>query len=100
MFDLKKLGEVALRQGMKLLADPRVMKVMSDPRVMKLTMQAFTLRGDLQSAVDERWRKLAHRFHLATEAEVTTLETRIRDLEDTVDELRAGEPTPGLARHY
>ena len=88
MFDLKKLGEVALRQGMKLLADPRVMKLMSDPRVMKLTMQAFSLRGDLQTVVDDRWKKLASRFRLATAAEVTSLKSRIRDLESTVQTLR------------
>jgi hypothetical protein len=94
MFDLKKLSEVALRQGMKLLADPRVMKLMSDPRVMKWTMQAFSLRGDLQTAVDERWKGLARRFRLATEEEVTSLKRRIRDLESTVQSLR-GQDTYG-----
>src|SRR4051794_5583398 len=105
MFDLKKLSEVALRQGMKLLADPRVMKLMSDPRVMKWTMQAFSLRGNIQTVVDDRWQKLAHRFRLATEEEATGLKRRIRDLEGTVQSLRgrgsqgSDDETFSVARH-
>jgi hypothetical protein len=82
---LKKLGETALRGGMKLMSDPRVMRMMSDPRVMKVVMQALQLRGTIQGAVDHTTRELARRFGLVTESEVAELRARLRDLESKVE---------------
>ena len=48
----KKLTETALRQGMKLLADPRVMKLMSDnPQA----VQAYRSKSGQRALTHYRW---------------------------------------------
>jgi hypothetical protein len=93
---LKKIGETAMRQGLKLMASPSVMKLMSDPRVMKVMMQAFQLRGTIQGAVEKGAQELAHRFGLVTEDEVIALRSKLRDLEAKVETVEAKVDTGGF----
>ena len=81
MFDLKKLRDTAIREGMKLLGNPRVMKLMADPRFMNLMMRAFQLRAQVQGALDAQKRRIARRFQLATRDEVETLRATLRSVE-------------------
>jgi hypothetical protein len=91
MFDLGKLRETAMRQGMKLMGDPRVMKLMQDPRFQKLMMKAFQLRGEMQARRDKRAKHFARRMHLATREEVESLKRTIRELESNLERLRNGQ---------
>ena len=89
MFDLKKLQETAMREGMKLMSDPRLMKMMQDPRVMNIMMKAFQLRGEMQQRFDKRARKIARTFHFATKEEVDQLKSTIRSLEQSLKKVEA-----------
>lgn len=51
---LKKISEAAMREGMKLMSDPRVTKWMSDPRVMNAVGKAFELQMKVKGAVEEQ----------------------------------------------
>lgn len=89
MFDLKKLRESALREGMKLMGDPRVMKLMSNPKVMNVMMKAFQLRGTVQTAVDDRVKQVARSLKLATREDVSSLRSTISSLERTLKQVES-----------
>ena len=60
------LKKTLMKQGMKMMGDPRVQKLMQDERVMKALMQAMSL---------------------ATEDEVNDLKRTVRRLEDEIARL-------------
>jgi len=74
---LKKL----MRQGAKMMQDPRVTKVLQDPRVMKAFAKGFELKGKVQQQFDSSVEGLANNLNLATKAEVRELKRTIRKLE-------------------
>ncbi|MEA2753064.1 MAG: hypothetical protein QOI41_7207 [Myxococcales bacterium] len=76
-----------MKQGMKLMTDPRVMKMMQDERVMKAVMQMMNVPGKVQSFGNEQIEKLAKAMSLATEDEVKDLKRQIRRLEEEVSRL-------------
>ncbi|WP_240488378.1 hypothetical protein [Labilithrix luteola] len=76
-----------MKQGLKLMSDPRVMKVMQDERVMKAVMQMMTVPGKVQSFTNEQVEKLAKVMNLATEDEVNDLKRQIRRLEEELSRL-------------
>jgi cell division protein FtsB len=76
-----------MKQGMKLMTDPRVMKMMQDERVMKAVMQMMNVPGKVQSFGNEQVEKLAKAMSLATEDEVKDLKRQIRRLEEEVSRL-------------
>ena len=76
------LKKSLMKQGMKLMTDPRVMKMMQDPRVMKAVMAAMSMPGKVQTFGNEQVEKIAKAMALATEDELT------RELEYTRDVLR------------
>ncbi len=88
MFDLKSLRETAMREGMKLMGNPRVMKLMANPNVMKVMMGAFQLRGTVEAVVDARKKRFAKVFKLATQEEVRDLRATLRTLETTLKTLQ------------
>lgn len=89
MLDLKTLRESAMREGMKLMGNPRVMKLMQDPRFMKVMMRAFQLRGDVQGKFDKRAKQFAKTFKLATRDEVEQLKSTLRTLERSLKQVEA-----------
>jgi len=80
--DLKSL---LIKQGIKLIQDPRVLKLMQDERVMKALMQAMQMRGRVQEGIDERVEKLAKTLNLATKQEVRELKRAMRKMERELD---------------
>ena len=89
MFDLKKIRENALREGMKMMGDPRVMKLMSNPRVMNAMMKAFQIRGAVQTAVDERIKRMAKTLKLATKEDLGALRSSLSTLERTIKKMES-----------
>jgi hypothetical protein len=79
MSDIKKN---LMKQGMKLMSDPRVMKLMQDERVMKAVMTAMSLPGKAQGLAQEQAEKIAKAMALATEDEVKDLKRTVRRLEE------------------
>lgn len=83
------LKDLLLKQGMKLVQDPRFMKLMQDERVMKAVMNAMQLRGKVQERFDQRVERVAHSLNLATKKEVRDLQRVIRRMERQLDEAKA-----------
>jgi len=84
---MSSLKKTLMKQGMKLMTDPRVMKMMQDERVMKAVMQMMTVPGKVTSFTNEQIEKLAKAMSLATEDEVKDLKRQIRRLEEEVSRL-------------
>jgi cell division FtsZ-interacting protein ZapD len=76
------LKKTLMKQGMKLMSDPRVMKLMQDERVMKAVMQVMSMPGKVQTFTQENVEKLAKAMALATEDEVKDLKRTVRRLEE------------------
>jgi cell division FtsZ-interacting protein ZapD len=84
---MSSIKKTLMKQGMKLMSDPRVMKLMQDERVMKAVMQMMNVPGKVQSFTSEQVEKLAKAMSLATEDEVKDLKRQIRRLEEEVARL-------------
>jgi len=85
---MSSLKKTLMKQGMKLMSDPRVLKLMQDERVMKAVMQMMTVPGKVTSFTNEQIEKLAKAMSLATEDEVKDLKRQIRRLEEEVSRLQ------------
>ena len=84
---MSSIKKTLMKQGMKLISDPRVVKLMQDERVMKAVMQMMNVPGKVQSFTNEQIEKLAKAMSLATEDEVKDLKRQIRRLEEEVSRL-------------
>lgn len=84
-----------MKQGMKLMSDPRVMKMMQDERVMKAVMQMMNVPGKVSTFGNEQIEKLAKAMSLATEDEVKDLKRQIRRLEEEVTRLEKDKKKAG-----
>jgi cell division protein FtsB len=84
---MSSLKKTIMKQGMKLMSDPRVMKLMQDERVMKAVMQMMAVPGKVQHFTEEQVAKLAKSMALATEDEVKDLKRTVRRLEEEVARL-------------
>ena len=84
---MSSIKKTLMKQGMKLMTDPRVMKMMQDERVMKAVMQMMTVPGKVTSFTNEQIEKLAKAMSLATEDEVKDLKRQVRRLEEEVSRL-------------
>ncbi len=84
---MSSIKKTIMKQGMKLMSDPRVMKIMQDERVMKAVMQMMNVPGKVQTFGNEQIEKLAKAMSLATEDEVKDLKRQIRRLEEEVARL-------------
>jgi cell division FtsZ-interacting protein ZapD len=87
----QSLKKSLLKQGMKLMTDPRVMKLMQDERVMKAVMQVMAMPGKVHSFTHDNVEKLAKAMALATEDEVKDLKRTVRRLEEEVARLSRSE---------
>jgi ubiquinone biosynthesis protein UbiJ len=81
------LKKTLMKQGMKLMTDPRVMKLMQDERVMKAMVAAMSVPGKVQSFTSEQIQALAKAMALATEDEVKDLKRTVRRLEEELARL-------------
>jgi hypothetical protein len=84
---IEKLKQEAMRQGMKLLSNPKVMKVMADPRFMNAIGQGFALRGRIQMTVEEKLRSFASMLNLVTRDEIEEIKRDLTHVENTVNDL-------------
>jgi cell division FtsZ-interacting protein ZapD len=84
---MSSIKKTLMKQGMKLISDPRVQKIMADERVMKAVMQMMNVPGKVQSFTDDQVAKLAKAMSLATEDEVKDLKRQIRRLEEEIARL-------------
>jgi cell division FtsZ-interacting protein ZapD len=84
---MSSIKKTLMKQGMKLMGDPRVMKIMQDERVMKAVMQMMSVPGKVQTFTSEQVEKLAKAMSLATEDEVKDLKRQIRRLEEEIARL-------------
>jgi len=84
---MSAIKKTLMKQGMKLMTDPRVMKIMQDERVMKAVMDVMSVPGKVQTFTAEGAEKIAKAMSLATEDEVNDLKRQIRRLEEEVARL-------------
>jgi cell division FtsZ-interacting protein ZapD len=84
---MSSIKKSLMKQGMKLMTDPRVQKLMQDERVMKALMQMMTVPGKVQSFTNEQVERLAKAMSLATEDEVKDLKRQVRRLEEELARL-------------
>ncbi|MBX3261745.1 MAG: hypothetical protein KIS78_20125 [Labilithrix sp.] len=84
---MSSIKKTLVKQGMKLMTDPRVMKIMQDERVMKAVMQMMSVPGKVQTFTSDQVERLAKAMSLATEDEVKDLKRQIRRLEEEVSRL-------------
>jgi len=84
---MSSIKKTLMKQGMKLMTDPRVMKLMQDERVMKAVMQMMSMPGKVQTFTNDQAERLAKAMSLATEDEVKDLKRQIRRLEEEVSRL-------------
>jgi cell division protein FtsB len=84
---MSTLKKTLLKQGMKLMTDPRVQKLMQDERVMKAVMQMMSMPGKVQNFTAEQVERLAKAMSLATEDEVKDLKRTVRRLEEEIARL-------------
>ena len=84
---LEKLKEQAIRQGFKLIANPKVMKMMADPRVIGAITQGFALKGRIQSEIDHKLRWVANQLNLATKEDLEHLRFTLNQMESSLDYL-------------
>ncbi len=82
------LKDLLMKQGMKLMQDPRFMKLMQDERVMKAVMNAMQLRGKIQESFDQRVERVAKSLNLATKKEVKDLQRVMRKMERELEQAR------------
>jgi hypothetical protein len=89
-----------LKQGMKLMSDPRVTELMQDPRVMRAMMAAMSMPGKVQTFTQDQVEKVAKAMALVTEDEVKDLRRTIKRLEDEVARLqKESGPAPKKSRN-
>ena len=89
MFDLSKLRDNALREGMKLMSSPRMMKLMSTPQGQKVMMFAFQLPQKINDAFAAQGKAFAKRFRLATRDDLKELKSTLRTLESSLKKLES-----------
>ena len=81
---MASLKKSLMKQGMKLMTDPRVMKLMQDERVMKAVMAAMSMPGKVQTFGQDQAERIAKAMALATEDEVKDLKRTVRRLEEEI----------------
>jgi hypothetical protein len=92
---MSALKKTLLKQGMKLMSDPRVVKLMQDERVMKAMMAAMSMPGRAQTFAREQAENIAKAMALATEGEVRDLQRTVRKLEEELARIRADQQPNG-----
>lgn len=84
---MSSFKKTLMKQGMKLMSDPRIAKLLQDPRVMSALVQAMAVPGKVQSFTAEQRERIARSMSLATEDEVNDLKRTVRRLEEEIARL-------------
>ena len=84
---MSSFKKALIKQGIKLMSDPRVTRMMQDERVMRAAMQLMNVPGKVQTFTGEQVEKFAKMINLATEDEVKDLKRQIRRLEEEVSRM-------------
>jgi cell division FtsZ-interacting protein ZapD len=95
---MSSLKKALLKQGLKLISDPRVVKWMQDERVMRMVMRAMSMPGKAQSFAREQLEHAARVMSLATEGEVKDLRRTVRRLEDELATLKNEQTAPSARK--
>jgi hypothetical protein len=96
---MSSVKKTLVKQGMKVMSDPRVVKLMQDERVMKAVMAAMSVPSKAQSFAKARLESVAKAMALATEGEVKDLRRTVRKLEDELARMKSeNAPTPGTPK--
>ena len=85
---LDSIKNLAASKVGSVLASDAAMKLVSDPRVQGAMLRALNARGEVRDAIEKRVSSLAAAFDLVTSDDVAGLRRTIRNLEDSVEELR------------
>ena len=85
---IDELKNLAARQLGKALASDTTMKVLSNQQVQSAMMRAINLRAEARDLVESRIQGVATALDLVTHDDVASLKRTLRDLEDTIEELR------------
>jgi hypothetical protein len=85
---LDELKNLAARQLGKALASDTTMKVLSNQQIQSAMMRAINLRAEARDLVESRIQGVATALDLVTHDDVAALKRTMRDLEDTIEELR------------
>ena len=85
---MSSLKKTLMKQGMKLMSDPRVLKLMQDERVMKAVMAAMSVPGKVQTLARDQVETIAKAMALATEGEMKDLRRTVRKLEEELARLK------------
>jgi hypothetical protein len=86
-----------MKQGMKLMSDPRVAKLMQDERVTKALMTAMSVPAKAQSFAKEQAENFAKAMALATEGEVKDLRRTVLRLEEDLARMKAEQTSSAPA---
>ena len=92
---MSSFKKALMKQGMKLMSDPRVMKLMQDERVMKAVMAAMSVPGKVQSFTKDQAETIAKAMALATEGEVKDLKRTVRRLEEELHRMQRDQKEKG-----
>lgn len=85
---LNELKDMAAKQVGRVLASDATMRVLSSPQVKTVLVKAINFRAEAREVVEKRAKDVAEALELVTRDDVARLKRSIRDLQDTVDELR------------
>ena len=86
---LNVLKDIAAKQVGRVLASDATLKVLTNPQFKSAMVKAINLRAEARDAVEKSVKEVASALELVTREDVAGLRRTIRDLQDTVAELRA-----------
>jgi polyhydroxyalkanoate synthesis regulator phasin len=101
---LDQFVQIAAKQVGKVLASDAAAKVLSSPQLQQVVVTAINARATVRDAAETTLKQVASKLDLPTKDDVAKVRRKVRDLEDTVAELReqleqtqAAQATDGAA---
>lgn len=85
---LDQFIQIATKQVSKVLASDTAAKVLSSPQLQQVVVTAINARATVRDAAETTLKQVASKLDLPTKDDVAKVRRKVRDLEDTVAELR------------
>jgi len=85
---LDQFVQIAAKQVGKVLASDAAAKVLSSPQLQQVVVTAINARATVRDAAETTLKQVASKLDLPTKDDVAKVRRKVRDLEDTVAELR------------